>query len=241
MKTIRVRKSRPSALALALALMLTMLLVYLVSLSGTRPEASSAGARNIVSGEVRLDGLQTCFISDGEFATALEARIRAAQCAARGGAGLVLNRNGRYVVASDAVNDTQDAAALRLSVDGVTLQLRGEAGDIAAVSEATAFLRAQAAETGALAEALERGDTDRKSVQALISVYQTRGRAAAEAMTKIRGGGALTNRILQAVQADLSRLDGAAEKTDAGKIRLIHAGACREWISLIEDLRAAQS
>lgn len=241
MKTIRVRKSRPSALALALALMLTMLLVYLVSLTGARPEASSADARAIISDSVRLDGLETCFISDGEFPTALEARIRAAQCAARGGAGLVLCRDGRYIVARDAVNDTQDAAALRLGAGGVTLQLRGQSGDIAAVSEAVAFLRAQATETGALAAALESGETDRRSVQALIAVYQTRGRAAAEAMSAISSGGALTSRITQAVCADLSRLDNAAENPDAGKIRLIHAGACREWISLIEDMRAAQS
>ena len=60
-------------------------------------------------------------------------------------------------------------------------------------------------------------------------------------MSAISSGGALTSRITQAVYADLSRLDNAAENPDAGKIRLIHAGACREWISLIEDMRAAQS
>ena len=239
LQTIRVRRSRPSAPALALALALTMLFVYLISLSaGTEaPESDAAAAAASGEAAVRMEGLEAAFICDAVCDDLTEARVAAANCAANGGAGMLLRENAQFAVVREAVNsDAAPQDALRRSASGLTLKLSGPAAEVAAVSDAVAFLRAQAAETGSLAAALESGGTDANSIVALMEVYRTQGARARSALEKVSNQGETIQRLQSAVQGELDRLDSAIQSPDAGKIKLIHAAACGEWISLLNAL-----
>ena len=242
LQTIRVRRSRPSAPALALALALTMLFVYLISLSaGPRVAESDAAAASAEGeAEVLMAGLEAAFVCDALFSDLVEARIAAANCASSGGAGILMREAEQYAVIREAVSaDAAPEGALRRSASGLTLRLRGPAAEVAAVSDAVAFLRAQATETGSLASALETGNTDAKSLTALLEVYRTQGARARTALEKIDGRGETIERLQSAVQSELDRLDSAIRSPDAGKMKLIHAAACGEWISLLNALSEA--
>ena len=242
LQTIRVRRSRPSAPALALALALTMLFVYLASLSPNPQAAKSDAAAASAEGEaeVRMEGLDAAFVCDTLCDDLTEARVAAANCASGGGAGLLLRESERYAVIREAVSpDMAPEGALQRGAAGLTLRLRGPAAEVAAISDAVTFLRAQAAETGSLASALETGSTDAKSLAALLEVYRTQGARAHSALEKISARSETVERLQSAVQSELNRLDGAIGSPDAGKIKLIHAAACSEWISLLNALSGA--
>ena len=243
LQTIRVRRSRPSAPALALALALTMLCVYLISLSSAAREEDGntavATASGIGEAEVRMEGLEAAFVCDALFADLTEARVAAANCAASGGAGMLLGEDGQFAVVQEAIaaGDAPDGA-LRRSAPGLTLKLSGPAAEVTAVSDAVSFLRAQATETGSLAAALDAGSTDAGSLTALMAVYRTQGERARAALKAVSTRSEIIDRIQSAVQSELDRLDSAIRAPGAGKMKLIHAAACGEWISLLNDLSA---
>ena len=243
LKTIRVRRSRPSALSLALALMITMFFVYMVSLSSQpRKSADTAAAAIQNSAEVHMEGLESAFICTGRYEDQLEARIHAAQCAQNGGAGLILADGGQYAVIAEVRSGaTADENALLRSAPGLTLKITGPADQIAAVSDAVAFLRAQASETGSLAGALEGGDTDAASLCALLNIYRTRGESILSALRSIENPDGVVQRLVSAMEAGLERIDAALAHTDPGKIKLIHAAACGEWISILESFAAGNA
>ena len=239
LKTIRVRRSYPSAPALALALALTMLCVYLISLSSNPEEMESGAAAASAAGEaeVRMEGLDAAFICDALCDDLTEARVAAANCASGGGAGMLLREGDRFAVVREAVSpDGAPEGAVRRGAAGLTLRLSGAAAEVAAVSDAVAFLRAQATETGSLAAALESGDTDAKSLTALLEVYRTQAVRAQSALKEISSRSDTVERLQSAVQSELDRLENAISSPDAGKIKLIHAAACGEWISLLNAL-----
>lgn len=239
LKTVRVRRSNPSALALALALMLTMLCVYLISLSALPEEETAASGQASATAEVRMEGLETSFLLYARTDNQLEARVLAARCAEAGGAGLILSDGEDYCVVSQAVSpENAGSDDLHLRADGLTLKLSGSSGEIAAVSDSIALLRALATETGGLASSVEDGDTDLPSVCSLLNVYRTQGQKALDALEKVAAPDAVTNRLVASVQAALARIDSAISDPDVGKIKLIHAAACGEWISIIEALVA---
>lgn len=243
LKTVRMRRSSPSPLSLALALMITMLCVYLISLSALPDgESDAASAQTPSVAELRMEGLDAAFLCESRTPSQLEARVLAARCAEGGGAGLIIADADGYAVIREAVSpESADETALRRSADGLTLKLTGASGEIAAVSDAVSFLRAQASETGSLAAALENGDTDAASISALMNVYRTQARRALEGMRAISAPGAVTDRLIFAVEAALARLDDAAAAPDPGKIKLIHAAACAEWISILNEFVAASA
>ena len=239
LQTIRVRRIRPSAPALALALALTMLFVYLISLSaGSRKvESDTAAASAAGEAEVRMEALEAAFVCDALCDDLTEARVAAANCASGGGAGILLRENEQYAVVREAVSpDAAPEGAVFRSANGLTLRLSGPAADVAAISDAVAFLRAQATEMGSLAAALESGGTDAKSIAALLQVYGTQGARARDALEGISAPDGTVALLMSAVQSELDRLDAAIASPDAGKIRLIHAAACAEWISLLNTL-----
>lgn len=240
LKTVRVRRNNPSALALALAMMLTMLCVYLISLSALPEKETNAAAGHIpASAEVRMEGLEAGFLLCARTSNQLEARVLAARCAEDGDAGLILSDGDDYCIISEAVPpENAGNEDLQLQADGLTLKLQGSADDIAAVSDAVAFLRALAAETGGLASAVEDGDTDLPSICSLLNVYRTQGQKALDALGKIAAPDNVVKRLDGAVRANLTRIDSAINEPDTGKIKLIHAAACGEWISLLEEFAA---
>lgn len=239
LQTVRVRRSRPSALALALALMLTMLFVYLVSLSSAPEAADDAfSARVPDQGEVRMEGLEVAFVCEARYESQLEARVAAARCAQSGGAGMILADGDGYDVVRAALDpgDAPEDARI-LQAQGLTLRLRGAAIELTAIARAVDFLRAQATETGSLADALERGDTDAASLRALMDIYRTQGRQAQSALSEIEAENPIVEQLRAATDAALLRLEDAAQTPDAARLRLVHAAACGEWIQLLQNLR----
>ena len=241
LRTVRVRRSRPSVLALALSLMITMFIVYMSSLPAPMGRATDVSSEGMPgSAEIRMEGLESAFICEGRYASELEARIRAALCADSGGAGLILADGSEYIVVSQALSpEKAPSDATKRSAAGLTLKISGPAGDIAALSDAVNFLRSQATETGGLASSLENGETDLASICTLLGVYRTQGQRALSALRQIQSTDAQTARLDTALSAALSRIEAGLAEPGAGKIKLIHAAACAQWISILEEFTAA--
>lgn len=239
LKTVRVRRSRPSALALALSLMMTMLCVYLISLSAQTGDASDAVSHASDSAEVRMEGLEIAFLLEARSTNQLEARVLAACCANSGGAGLILSDSSGYAVIREAVApENAGSDDLYRSANALTLKLKGSSSELTAISDAVAFLRALACETGALDRSVSDGDTDLDSICSLLELYRTQGERALVALKAVRSDAAVVKRLRSAVHDALERLDSALSEPDVGKIKLIHAAACGEWISMLDDFSA---
>lgn len=240
LETVRVRRSSPSALAFALALMLTMLCVYLISLSALpEKETSITAGQTVVSAEVRMDGLETGFLLYTRTNNQLEARVLAARCAKGGGAGLILSDSGTYCVVSEAVSrENIGSEDLYLQADGLSLNLHGSADEIAAISDSVAFLRALSTETDGFVSSVESGHTNLSSLCSLLNVYRTQGEKALQSLKEISSPGSVANRLIRATQENLTRIESALAEPDLGKIKLIHAAACAEWISILEEFSA---
>lgn len=233
--TIRVRKNRPSILALSLALLMTALFVYVIASPALPdPEIDAASAEIPISTEVYMEGMELWFVCDVREADSLQARILAAKCMEEGGAGLILTDGSGYAVVREA-SAKEVEGGLAQSAAGLTLRLEGSAAELAAVTDAVRFLRAQATETGSLAGALEDGETDASSVQALLSVYETQGQRVLEELEALPRSGA-PGAITSAVKNDVERLDAAIRDTAPASLRLVHAAACMEWMELAETL-----
>lgn len=242
LKTVRVRRSRPTAPALALALALTMLCVYLISLSAIpeKPAGDAAAASAPGEAELRMEGLEAAFVCDALCDNLTEARVAAANCASSGGAGMLLGEGGQFAVVREAVAPAAaPEGALLRSADGLTLRLSGPASEIAAVSSAVDFLRAQASETGNLAAALESGDAGANSLTALLEVYRTQGTRARDALEGVSERSEIVERLRSAVRSELDRLEAALSAPDPGRMKLIHAAACGEWINMLHDFASA--
>ena len=237
LKTVRVRRSNPSALALALAVMLTMLCVYLISLSALpEKKTSTASGQAQSTAEIRMESLEAGFLLYARSSNQLEARVLAARCADNDGAGLILSDGGDYCIISEAVpHEDTGTNDLRLSAEGLTLKLRGTSDEITAISDTVAFLRSLAAETGGLAASVEAGNTDLSSVCSLLDVYRTQGRKVLELLGKIVPANDVISRLSAAMQANITRIESTRSEPDVGKIKLIHAAACAEWISILEE------
>ena len=92
-----------------------------------------------------------------------------------------------------------------------------------------------------LAAAVENGDTDLPSVCSLLNVYRTQGQKALEGLEKISNPDETIRRLISSVHASLNRIYSAINDPDIGKIKLIHAAACGEWISILEEFVAEES
>ena len=238
MGTVRVRRSRPSPIALALALMLTMLFVYAISLS-VPDGADDAAAQLPSAAEIRMEGMDVSFLCAERVSDPLEARIRASCCDRQGGAGLILPDGSEYAIILEAVSDPDAAGGIRRQAEGLTLKLKGSAAEIAAITGAVDFLRAQAVETGALASALEGGGSDAASVRTLLEVYRTQGLKVQAALGGCDGASPAVQQLRTAVDGCLDRLNAAIADTDPAGLRLIHAGACAQWLQLLTELPKA--
>ena len=142
LKTVRVRRNRPSVLSAALALMLTMLFVYAISLSA--PDSVNDAAAQLPSAaEIRMEGMDVSFLCAERATDPLEARIRASYCAQQGGAGLILPDGDEYAIILEAVSDPDAAGGIRRQADGLTLKLTGSAAEVAANGGKPIVLRAR--------------------------------------------------------------------------------------------------
>ena len=246
MKRIRLRRNRPSALAAALALMLTMFSVFLITQAAGDRDNRTASAGGYGTADIHMEGMQVQLEVLGRYDDAMEAQIAAAQCLAGGGAGIVVPDGEKHAVvyAAHADADSYTARAGNehsahiVSGGGLTMRASGSAAQIAALQQAVDFLRTLAVQTGSLAASLESGGTDAGSMQALISVYLTQGHSAADALSGFAGQDVSAQKLLQAVENSLTRLQGAYDAPDASSLRRIYAGGRLEWIDLLDGLRA---
>lgn len=234
LKTVRVRRSRPSALAMALALMLTMLCVYLASLPSP-VGAQQALAAAPAEGDVHLAGLETTFHCEGRYAARLDAALAAARCSQSGGAGLVLLQEDQYAVIAHAGGENSENAFTR-SAPGLTLRLSGSSGDVQAISDAAAFLQALHTETAALAGALEKGNTNAAAIASLMDVYRTRAERAMQALIALPAGSPVTSALVNRLENARVYLECVQLQPTTAHLRHLHAAACAEWISLLEEL-----
>lgn len=236
-QTIKLRRGRPSSLAVALALAVTMLIVYLLTLQPAPDETEAAAvSAQHSSAEIRMEEMHADFLVSSIHDDQTQANVAAAMCAQSGGAGFVLQKDGQYAVIQEAGRDFSDADApvIHQTASGLTIRTDAPADVVTALSDGISALRALATETSALANAVENGDTNGQSVTALLRVYQTRLENAA---------GSLQNResiplamIRSALLISLERTRETAEHPVPGKIRLLHAAACLEWINLAGSL-----
>lgn len=236
LETVRVRRSRPTVPAAALALMLTMLFVYIISLSG-RPAAQQTGAQIPAGAEVVLPALTAHFHCAGRYTSRLDAQLAAAKCAQAGGAGLILPDGEGYAVV-DRAGDDSGESTLSLQSGALTLHLNGQSDDVRAISDAVLFLQTLHGETGALADSLERGDTNASGIASLMQVYRTRGKRALDGLIAIETGSVTVSCLTENVQDAILRLECAMEKPTTAHLRHLHAAACADWISLLENLTA---
>ena len=238
MKTVRVRRSRPSALALALALALTMLFVYAVTIAASEKEAQNASAQAHMQDEIHLDALAARFQVYAWAQDGYATRAEAANCYDSGGAGWILDEGGRYAVIFDSAqaNDLPENAEniIERQAGGVTLELSGRADEVAALTDGARFLRAMAAETASLAASLENSG-DASGVRAMMGVYKTR--ADKICMSLENAVHPAAKLVFEAVQRTSRRIDSAFSDMCPAKIRLVHVAANAEWVSLIEGLK----
>jgi len=177
METIRLRRRYPASLAAALALLITMLVVYLLSVHALPKQDAAAMAQGQSSASLRLEGLECDFLLSGLHDDLTQARVAAARCSLDGGTGLVLPEGDRYAVVQEAGGDyaSAEAPVIHRSAPGLTLEIEAVAPVIEAVSDGCGALRALATETGALAAAMDRGELDGRTLDALLNVYRTHG------------------------------------------------------------------
>lgn len=241
LKTVRVRRSRPSSLAIALALLLTMLCVYCISLSAApAPEAEAVSAGQTGSSEVRMEGMEAAFDCEGRYPTLMEAQVMAAYCAQSGGAGLILQEAGEYAVVR-RIADVPGENSISRSAPGISLKLEGETAEIAAIADAASFLHALSTETAALASSLEKGEADGASIAALMDIYISRCRRLQIAIGEIPEEHAVVKQLAQKLESAMLRLKDASDHPEAGRLHLLHAGSCADWISMLQDFASTQA
>lgn len=212
LKTVYVRKSRPSALALLLALMLTMLFVYAVKRSADTDAAEQASAQAHMQAEIRIDAFSAQFLIYTQTEDDFSARIEAANCAEKGGAGCIIAEGDRWYVISD-VAKASEPDTLNLSADGFSMSISGRADQVGAVQAGIDLLQNIAAES------IE-GDGS-----VLIDVYQTQAKRICAILKDVEAA----KPIYEAVVRTLDCMDSE-------NLRLLHTAANLEWLELMQEL-----
>ena len=238
MKTVRLRRSRPSGFAIALALALTMLFVYAVSLSSAPKKAEKASAQAHMQQDIHIDAHTARFQVYAWVQDGYAARAEGANCYESGGAGWLMEENGCFAVIFDAAqasdgNENAGNIIVR-HTGGVTLQLSGRADQVTAVADGLQFLRSMAVETGHLAASLERSN-DVSGVRALMGVYKTQADHTRAVLEKADHPAAAL--IADALKNTSARIDAAFADTCPAKLRFFHTAANAEWVALAESLK----
>lgn len=212
LKTVYVRRQRPSALALLLALMLTMLFVYAVQRSADTGAVEQVSAQAHMKSEIRIDAFSAQFLIFAQTDSSFSARVEAASCAEKGGAGCIIGEEDRWYVISDAVQSAE-ADTLNLSAGGFTMEISGQKAQVDAIRDAIELLQTLATET-----TLGEGGV-------LIDVYRSQAKQICTALEDCNAA----RSVYAAVARTLDRLD-------TGDLRLIHTAAKLEWLDLMHEL-----
>ena len=234
---VKVRRDRPSAVTWALALLVTMLMVYVLTLSGSleaeRAELKSQGAR--VAREVTFAPLKLYCVSFGTCTDRENARLEAARFVPRGAAGYVYARDDGYLLLAAGYDQEAEARrvaerlaeAEQLQTDvvpfssrQVRLRVTAAAEQIAAVIQADEALRAQAEQLEALAFRLDRGEVSADSARTLVAVQSAQLRDVLAALKAIPGEDAVFRGLTAQVETLGAALELIAHESGEGELVL---------------------
>ena len=257
-KQVRVRRDRPSGLTLALALAVTMLAVWLVTLSASKPSDGEDALARRVTRELSFEGVTASFTSLGEYADAPQARIAAAALVERGAAGYVRASGGHFAVlgacyasADDAqriadrlaADEGMETGVLTLSAPGASLRITAAESGCAAVANADAALRSQLNQLSQIALQLDRGEIEPKQARTLAALSRSELVAAREALSD--ADGAAENPVCLGLTEQLDALSvslgeiargGDASAALAGRLRCAHVSATLSLIAFLNSL-----
>jgi len=222
MARVRVRRERPTAVALAVALCVTMLVVYLLTLGGRGPDAvQSVAAAPRVTRQVAFEALEGWCVCMARCDSPQEARLRASAWVSRGSAGYVAELDGAWLVLGAVYDGRREAErvakrladeagipaqTLRLEAARLTLRVTAPEAQIEAIAGADALLGSQGGRLGELALQLDRGEIGPDAARALCAVAATEASAAEGALAGIPG--AADNALCAAL---IGRLDTLAQ------------------------------
>lgn len=248
-RQVSVRRERPTALAWAVALAVTMLVVYVLTLNASLPDAvESVSAAPRVTQTIELEALEMWCVSMGRWDSAESARVEAAGFTARGAAGCVHEIDGAWYVLG-AMYDTERAAkrvaarlrdgegteaeVLRLEADGVTLRVTAPDQQIDAIGAADAALRAQVDRLGGIALQLDRRELEPDAARTLCALASTEVLEAGGRLSDMPGAreNALCAALIGRAEALSGQLDGIAASAQtsggalSGMVRLIQIDA----------------
>lgn len=222
MNRVRVPRERPTALAWSVALCVTMLVVYVLTLNGGRPDVvQSMAPAPRVTREIEFQALRGWCVSMARCDSAQEARLTAASYGARGAGGYVVQLDGAWQVLGAVYDSERDAAriaerlslregisaeAIFLDAAGVKLRVTAPQAQIDAIAGADALLRRQTGQLGQIALQLDRGELRPDAARTLCAV------AAEEAATSARSLAGIPGAADNALCAGLiERLNAQAE------------------------------
>lgn len=236
MQTIKLKRDRPASISVALALAITMLIVYLLTLQSCPKQEAAAAAAMRGTSEIRMDGMDIQLLLGSIHDDETQANVAAALCAQSGGAGFVLREGEQFAVVQEAGDDfaAADAPVISRGSRGLTMKIDAPADTTAAVNDALSVLRALAGETKSLADSMEAKNTDARTVSALLNIYRTQLESALSRLANAENAALVL--LKTALENSLDRVNQAIDEPNPGKIRMVHAAGCMEWISLSEGL-----
>lgn len=218
-------------LAWSIALTVTMLAVYVLTLSASRPDAvESVSAAPRVTREIDLAAMEVWCVSLGRWPTEAQARVEAAGYASSGAAGFAWQADGAwrvlgamYAAERDAEraaerlrtkNDIQ-AEALRLRAERVKLRVTAPELQIDLIAVADEALRGQAESLSAMALQLDRGEIQPEAARALCAVAASEVGELGKRLSGIPGAG--DNRLCAGLIDALSRLSRHLSEIAGGR------------------------
>lgn len=203
MRTIRVRRERPTAVSWAIALAITMLIVYLLTLDvGRNVVVESVSAAPRITREVSVDKQEMYIISMCKCNSAAEARMQAAGFTARGAAGYAYEADDGWHVLGAAYDREKDAkriaqrlkddegieaTVLTIGADSVAMRITAPETQIEAIINADQIMRDQTFQLGDMALQLDRGEIKPDAVRTLCALAATEAGDAAKTIQGIPG------------------------------------------------------
>lgn len=216
---MKVRRERPTIVAWTMALAITMGMVYLATIGVGIQKPIDRAARERVTQEITLSGVDVWLVELGEFEDETSARIAAARLTELGAAGVVLAEDScarvlgaAYESEADAARiaerlhdqDDLSAAVLARSVPAVTMRITAPQEDIDAIVGADTALRAALRQAGTLALQIDRGEIGARSARLLAAVSRSELSSALKCLKNVEG--AQENTICSVLLSELQRL-----------------------------------
>lgn len=255
-RRIRVRRERPTAVALAIALCATMLAVYVLTLGQAAPDVvESMAVAPRVTREIEFAALEGWCVRMAECDTQQAARVAASAWVNRGAAGYVTEADDGWAVLGavyDARREAERVAkrlaseegipaeAIRMRAEPVRIRVTGPEAQIDAIAAADELLRAQTAQLGDVALQVDREEVAPDAARALCALAATETARAGDALKAIPGAAesqlcaALIQR-LDALNVQLTAISGDTRAAGAALSGLLRCAQLENFVGQVED------